>query len=96
MGKNPSIIIKEQAAKAKKKRDMIASVEHTGESVLEKASKKYGQPCGFYEDLIKAFMIEGYPTKRAEKHISEWADRDILDIFWMDGYHVVAYDRGAL
>ena len=95
MGKNPSIIIKEQGAKARARREKIGSIDKIGESILDTASKKNNSPCGFYDELIKAFMIEGYPTHRAEKHIKEWVDNDLLDVFWMEGYHIVGYDNGV-
>ena len=95
MGKNPCIIIKEQGAKARKKRDKIDSLGSNG-SVLEIASKKNnGLTYGFYDDLVKAFMIEGYPAHRAEKHIQEWIDNDLLSTLWIEGYHLVGYDMGV-
>ena len=92
MGKNPCIIIKEQGAKARKKREKIDSVDHTSESVLEKASKKNDLIYGFYDDLVRAFILEGYPVHRAEKHIQEWVENDLLSTMWMDGFHLVGYD----
>ena len=69
------------------------SIEHIGESVLETASRtNNGLTFGFYDDLVKAFMIEGYPAHRAEKHIQEWVDNDLLSTLWMEGYHLIGYD----
>lgn len=92
MGKNPSIIIKEQGAKARTRLEKVGSLDDKiSESVLETASKQNGFPCGLYQDLLKAFMIEGYPMIRAEKHIREWAENDLIDVFWVQGYQLVGY-----
>lgn len=97
MGKNPSIIIKEQGAKARRKREKMDSVKHSGESVLDKASKtnKNALIYGFYDDLVKAFIVEGYTTKKAEKHIREWIDNDLLSMMWLDGFQLVGYDMAV-
>lgn len=93
MGKNPCIIIKEQGAKARKKRDKLDSFDRIRGSVLDEASDmNNGLTYGFYDDLVKAFMMEGYPAHRAEKHIQEWVDNDLLSTLWIEGYHLVGYD----
>lgn len=93
MGKNPCIIIKEQGAKARKRRARLNSLDHERVSVLEKAEEQMnnGLIYGFYQDLMKAFMVEGYPVIRAEKHIKEWAENELIDVVWVDGFHLVGY-----
>ena len=94
MGKNPCIIIKEQGAKARKKIEKMESIDHVKGSVIEKACEQnYGLTYGFYDDLVKAFLIEGYPVNRAKKHIKEWVDNDLLSTLWIDGYYLVGYDQ---
>ena len=91
MGKNPSIIIKEQRAKA---RDMAMEGRQRGlqDDIVAEAAEKSGYTtCGYYRDLLQAFMIEGYTTIRAEKHIREWADLDLLSVFFVKGYKLVGY-----
>ena len=91
MGKNPSIIIREQAAKAKKKIEKIKELDPDNKGPLYTESIEYHCYCGFYNELVKAFMAEGYSAKHAEKHITEWVDNDFIWIGYKDGYKIVGY-----
>lgn len=90
MGKNPSVIIREQAAKAKRRLEKIRD-SHSPGGILYEESQKNNCYCGYYNDLLKAFMIEGYSQKKAEKHINEWVDNDFLWIGTRGGYEIVGY-----
>lgn len=91
MGKNPGIIIKEQRAKA---REIVRKAESAGwstDEILKEARDKYECTCGYYKDLMQAFMLEGYTAHRAERHISEWVDNDLILVTFMKGYKIVGY-----
>lgn len=91
MGKNPGIIIKEQRAKARETAIKAESAGWRDDEILREARDKYECTCGYYKDLMQAFMIEGYTAHRAEKHIGEWVDNDLIMIAYLKGYKLVGY-----
>lgn len=91
MGKNPGTIIKEQRAKAREAAIKAESAGWKYDVILKEARDKYECTCGYYKELMQAFMAEGYTAYRAEKHIKEWVDYDLIMITYLNGYKLVGY-----
>ena len=91
MGKNPGIIIKEQRALAREAYNRAESAGIPNDEILIDARNRFNCTCGYYADLLRAFMIEGYTVARADKHIKEWVENDLLFVTFLNGYKVVGY-----
>ncbi len=89
MGKNPSNIFREIYKEAKRKQDSITSVD----GVLKSRTIRMGEEdhCCYvlYPEVIKVFLKEGYPVKKAEKHIEQWLDNDLITMRYADGYRFI-------
>lgn len=89
MGKNPNIIFRDLYRHQKKRMDKISSVSDAVKDRIDSLSEK--DKCLYipYKDVIKAFMIEGYPENKAAKHITTWIDNDLITDRYIEGYHLI-------
>ena len=94
MGKNPNIIFRELSSKAENKRDKIESLKGTNQ-ILEAGIK---DKCNYvtYKEVVKSFLLEGYTESRAEKHIKQWLDYDLVTSRYIDGTRFLGFSDGGI
>ena len=91
MGKNPNTIFRELYRKAKNREAKAISVGSTN-SVLE-MGKQDGCVYVTEKEVIQNFMIEGYSELRANKHILQWIDYDLLFIRYNNGFKYIGFSK---
>ena len=96
MGKNPSIIFRELTKQAKHRQKAIGSVDGSTKSNLYKANEQDHCFYVLYKDVVKNFLIEGYSEYRAEKHINQWIDYDIIGVRYIDGIKYIGFSDQAV
>ena len=96
MGKNPCSIFRELYSESKRKQDKIASIPDVVKSRIHQMSDEDHCCYVFYTDVIKKFLKEGYPERKALKHIQEWADNDLLMERYAEGYHLIGISEDVI
>ncbi len=91
MGKNPSTIFRELYRKAKNREGKANSTGFTN-AVME-MGKQDGCVYVTEKEVIQNFMIEGYSELRANKHIAQWIDYDLLFIRYNNGYKYIGFTK---
>ena len=89
MGKNPCSIFRELYSESKRKQDKIASIPDVVKSRIHLMSEEDHCCYVMYTDVIRKFLKEGYPERKALKHIQEWADNDLLMVRYAEGYRLI-------
>ena len=89
MGKNPSGIFRELYSESKRKYDKIASFPDVVKSRIHQMSDEDRCCYVLYADVIRKFLKEGYPERKALKHIQEWVDNDLLMVRYAEGYRLI-------
>ena len=91
MGKNPNVIFRELYAKAKKRHELATNADGTTQdpiAIMEKEDHCYYT---VYSKVVKSFILEGYSEQKADKHIMQWVDNDILTIRMRNGWRYVGF-----
>lgn len=91
MGKNPSTIFRELYIKAKHRKGVADSVDGTNAvTEMERQDK-----CLYVteKEVIQNFMIEGYSELRANRHILQWIDYDLLFVRYNNGYKYIGFSK---
>ena len=90
MGKNPNVIFRELYRKAKKRHDAVIM---TGAEKDFRVSMEEQDHCYYtaYNQVVKAFIIEGHSEQKADKHIMQWVDNDLLSIRLYDGWRYIGF-----
>ena len=91
MGKDPGLILKQQIAKAIHRIKTADSAEN--DNVMTRVHDKTGSYCLPYNEVVKAFLVEGYTDTKAEKYIAKWADYDLVWIGYIEGYHLIGFSE---
>ena len=97
MGKNPNVIFRELSIKAKQKQKAIDSHANVIPTSIHLANIQ--DRCIYvpYETVIKTFLIEGYSAPKAEKHINQWLDYDMIGLRYIDGSKFIGFsDLGVI
>ena len=89
MGKNPSNIFRELYAEAKQRQKTIGSVDGSIKGMVYRLSEEDHCYYVMYDRVIKVFLKEGYPVKKAEKHITQWIDNDLITMRYAEGYRLI-------
>ena len=90
MGRTPNVIFRELYRNAKKKIDKINSLDdNINKPMIAQISKEDHCYYVYYQDVVKAFMMEGYSEEKAVKHIMKWLDNDFLTARYMDKYKLI-------
>lgn len=89
MGKNPSSIFRELYSESGRKREKIASYPDAVKPKIFELCEKDHCSYVLYPEVIRTFLKEGYPEKKALKHIQEWEDNDLITIRYVDGYRFI-------
>lgn len=94
MGKNPNTIFKEIYRKAKHRQEAIVSTGNTNDTIkMSNQDKCLYVP---YKEVIKEFLMEGYPEQRAIKHIDQWIDYDLIFVRYSDGYKYIGLTQDVI
>ena len=91
MGKNPSTIFRELYKKAKHRKGVADSVDGSNAVIeMERQDK-----CLYVteKEVIQCFMIEGYSELRANRHILQWIDYDLLFVRYNNGYKYIGFSK---
>ena len=96
MGKNPSNIFRELYKEAKRKQDTITSVDGSIKGMVTRLSEEDHCCYIMYNEVIKTFLKEGYPVNKAEKHITQWIDNDLITMRYSDGYRLIGLYKDVL
>ena len=91
MGKNPSTIFRELYRTAKHREGKYTSMG--GTNGLLEMSKQDGCVYVTEKEVIQSFMIEGYSELRANKHILQWIDYDLLFVRYNNGYKYIGFSK---
>ena len=92
MGKNPSAIFRELYKKAKNTQDMLASMPGAkGSEVIAEMNNQDGCYYVTYDVVMRSFLMEGYSVSRANKHIDQWIDFNILFVRYKDGFKFIGF-----
>ena len=91
MGKNPSTIFRELYRKAKHRNGIIGSVE--GSNPAYEMNMQDGCFYVTEKEVIKDFLLEGYSESRANKHIDQWIEYDILFVRYWNGYKYIGFSK---
>ena len=94
MGKNPSIIFRELYKKAKHRDSITSSVN--GSSGPYDMGKQDGCYYVTEKEVIKNFLIEGYSEQKAERHIDQWIEYDIVFVRYKDGYKYIGFNKDVM
>lgn len=96
MGKNPSAIFRDLYKRAKQTQDIIASIpDAKGSKLIAEMNEQDGCYYVTFETVIKSFLMEGYSVSRANKHIDQWIDYDILFVRYKDGFKFIGFGRAG-
>ena len=96
MGKNPNVIFRELYRHEKRKTMMVNSVSDAVKDRIAKLGEQDGCYYIPYKDVVKAFMIEGYPENKAIKHITSWIDNDLITDRYSEGYHLIGFHEEVM
>lgn len=99
VGQNPSIIFKQLYSKAKHRQETVKSIDGLSiDNVLYKANAADHCYYLFYNEVVKEFLLQGYSEQKAEKHIKQWIDYDLVSVAYRDGYKLLSLslDRGVV
>ena len=96
MGKNPNVIFRELSIKAKHKQKVIGSIDDKIPSAVYLANVQDGCFYVPYEVVVKRFLIEGYSAPKAEKHINQWLDYDMIGLRYIDGSKFIGFSDQAV
>lgn len=91
MGKNPSTIFRELYRKAKNKEAWADSTGST--NIVLQMGKQDGCVYVTEKEVMQKFMIEGYSEIRANKHILQWIDYDLLFVRYNNGYKYIGFAK---
>ena len=94
----PSSILKHLTAKAIDNTEALKSIPNANidGSVLIQAHNNTGNYYLFYKDAIRAFLMAGYPEKKAIAYIDKWVDYDLVNIRYIDEYKMIGFDPESL
>lgn len=96
MGKDPGTIYRQESAKARHMAGVINSSDKASDGILTKGNKMTASNCIFYDNVIKTFLLEGYPVDKAEKHIKQWIDYDLVWVGYVDTYKLIGFPNGVI
>ena len=91
MGKNPSTIFRELYRKAKNREARVSSTG--GSTVSIDMGKQDGCVYVTEKEVLQNFLIEGYSEFRANKHILQWIDYDLLFVRYNNGYKYIGFSK---
>ena len=91
MGKNPSTIFRELYRKAKHRENKITS--EGGSSIVLDMNKQDGCVYITEKEVIQTFLTEGYSELRANKHIDQWIDYDLLFVRYNNGFKFIGFPK---
>lgn len=89
MGRTPNVIFRELYKREKKKSETIRAVGAEKTPIMIMNEQDH---CLYVtqQEVIKAFMMEGYSEQKALKHITTWLDNDFLTArYTREGYKLI-------
>ena len=91
MGKNPNVIFRELYVKAKRRHGLALNEDGSTQDPI--AIMELEDHCFYttYSKVVKCFILEGYSEQKANKHIMQWVDNDILTIRTKNGWRYVGF-----